>query len=146
MHDPSKCRFCKLANGEIKAFIVYEDNCVCCFLSKKPISEGHVLIVTKKPYFDVDEIDIKTAEHVMKAAILLSKALKRRYHPDGISIVQNGGIFNDVKHYHMHVFCRNRSDGFGWKFTDADNDKFYCSGVQSTIKEAVLEVLHNDAS
>ncbi len=50
----------------------------------------------------------------MNAATLLSIALKKHYSPDGISMMQNGGYFNDVNHYHMHVFPRYKNDGFGW--------------------------------
>lgn len=50
----------------------------------------------------------------MNAAALLSTALKKHYSPDGVSIMQNGGYFNDVNHYHMHVFPRYKNDGFGW--------------------------------
>ena len=46
--------------------------------------------------------------------------------------MQNGGVFNDVGHYHMHIFPRNKDDEFGWKFgatqdsrdLDALKDKF----------------------
>lgn len=50
----------------------------------------------------------------MNTAALLSIALKKHYSPDGISMMQNGGYFNDVNHYHMHVFPRYKNDGFGW--------------------------------
>ncbi|HOP72135.1 MAG TPA: hypothetical protein PLO77_02670 [Thermoclostridium caenicola] len=32
--------------------------------------------------------------------------------------MQNGGLFNDVGHYHLHVFPRYRGDGSGWTFVD----------------------------
>ena len=32
--------------------------------------------------------------------------------------MQNGGEFNDIGHYHMHVFPRYKGDGFGWTFSD----------------------------
>jgi diadenosine tetraphosphate (Ap4A) HIT family hydrolase len=28
--------------------------------------------------------------------------------------MQNGGEFNDVGHYHLHIFPRYQGDGFGW--------------------------------
>ena len=77
MHDSSQCRFCKLANGLIPAFVVHENEHVTCFLSREPISEGHTLIVPKRPYLDPDELDVQTAEQIMKASILVSKALKK---------------------------------------------------------------------
>ena len=29
-------------------------------------------------------------------------------------MMQNGGLFNDVNHYHMHIFPRYKNDGFAW--------------------------------
>jgi histidine triad (HIT) family protein len=48
----------------------------------------------------------------MKASILLSKAIKKLYHPDGITICQNGGVFNELTHYHMHVVPRYKGQSF----------------------------------
>lgn len=36
--------------------------------------------------------------------------------PDGYSIMQNGGEFNDIGHYHLHIFPRYVGDGFGWTY------------------------------
>lgn len=30
--------------------------------------------------------------------------------------MQNGGKFNDIGHYHLHIFPRYENDGFGWKY------------------------------
>lgn len=45
---------------------------------------------------------------------MLAKLLKTKYKPDGITILQNNGVFNELTHYHMHVFPRYQSDGFSW--------------------------------
>ena len=29
-------------------------------------------------------------------------------------MMQNGGKFNDIGHYHMHIFLRYDSEKFGW--------------------------------
>ena len=28
--------------------------------------------------------------------------------------MQNGGEFNDIGHFHLHIFPRYQNDGFGW--------------------------------
>ncbi|MBA4697761.1 MAG: HIT family protein [Legionella sp.] len=108
------CQFCNLANGKELSNIVYQTNSICCFLDVDPISEGHVLIVPKNHYLDTEELDQETRLEVMNAIAVLSAAIKELYHPDGISVMQNGGYFNDVNHYHMHVFPRYKNDGFSW--------------------------------
>lgn len=57
----------------------------------------------------------------MNTASLLSTAINALYRPDGISIMQNGGYFNEVNHYHMHVFARYKNDGFTWICPDSKN-------------------------
>ena len=108
------CQFCNLANGREAANIVYQTNYISCFLDIDPINDGHTLIVPKKHALDTEELDHKTRLDVMNAIVLLSKSIKKIYQPDGITIMQNGGSFNDVNHYHMHVFPRYKNDGFGW--------------------------------
>lgn len=108
------CQFCNLANGLENANVVYETDLLCCFLDISPIHEGHTLIVPKKHILDIEESDEATRLDIINASALLSLALKKCYSPDGVSIMQNGGYFNDVNHYHMHVFPRYKNDGFGW--------------------------------
>lgn len=81
-----------------------------------PINEGHVLLVPKLHYLDVDEIPDEVLVHLMLVSKKIVAALKEIYQPDGYSIMQNGGAFNDVGHYHMHIFPRYREDGFGWTY------------------------------
>lgn len=110
----NSCQFCNLANGIEFANVVYQTDFVCCFLDINPIHEGHILIVPKKHILDIEESDQATRLDIMNTAALLSKAIKEQYQPDGISMMQNGGYFNDVNHYHMHVFPRYKNDGFSW--------------------------------
>jgi diadenosine tetraphosphate (Ap4A) HIT family hydrolase len=93
--------------------MVYEDDYVTCFLDHDPFNEGHTLILPKQHFHDVDELDDKTATAIMKASILISKALKHLYQPDGVTINQNGGVFNELTHYHMHVVPRYKGQWFG---------------------------------
>lgn len=94
--------------------IVYENDFLTCILDIAPLNEGHILILPKQHYHDVDDLDELTASEIMKTSAVLAKLLKAQFQPDGITIIQNGGKFNDLTHYHMHVFPRYESDGFGW--------------------------------
>lgn len=112
------CIFCDIANKKLEANIVYEDEVVMAFLDCDPINEGHVLLIPKAHYLDVDEMPADVLKHLMEISQKLVIAVKKLYRPDGYSIIQNGGMFNDVGHYHLHVFPRYKNDGFGWTFSD----------------------------
>jgi Diadenosine tetraphosphate (Ap4A) hydrolase and other HIT family hydrolases len=108
------CLGCRLANKEIEANIIYENDRIICILDIVPLNEGHMLILPKKHFHDVDDLDEATATEVMRTSSFLTKLLKSHFQPQGITILQNNGTFNDLTHYHMHVFPRYEFDGFGW--------------------------------
>lgn len=112
------CIFCKIANYQLESRIIYEDELVIAFLDIDPINEGHVLIVPKKHRLDLDELCEEESDRVMKVSKTILRTLRKVYSFDGYSIMQNGGIYNDIGHYHMHVFPRNENDGFSWNFKE----------------------------
>ena len=124
MDNRSDCLGCSLAQKELPAFVVYEDESVTCILDHDPFNEGHVLILPKQHFRFIDEFDAETAFSVMKAAQLLSGAIKSAFDPDGISICQNGGSFDDLTHFHMHVVPRQEHQDFSSFYTEElwDND------------------------
>ena len=67
------CIFCKIANKEIPSFTVYEDDIVYAFLDVNPDSDGHTLIIPKKHFTDLDDIDLETLNHINK----ISKKIKK---------------------------------------------------------------------
>ena len=111
------CIFCDIANKKLETNIVYEDETVMAFLDNDPINEGHVLLIPKEHYLDVDELPSDVLCHLMNVSQKIVIAIKKVYLPDGYSIMQNGGAFNDIGHYHMHIFPRYENDEFDWKFS-----------------------------
>jgi len=110
------CIFCKIASGEKDCLRVYEDELVVAFMDIDPINEGHILLIPKAHYLDVDEMPDEILTHLMIVSKKIVSALKKVYTPNGYSIMQNGGEFNDVGHYHLHIFPRYAGDGFGWTY------------------------------
>lgn len=108
------CIFCKITNKEIESNIVYENNNIIAFLDADPINEGHILIVPKKHYLDIEELPAEILNEIMELSQRIVKVLKMIYNPNGYSIMQNGGEFNDIGHFHLHIFPRYQNDGFGW--------------------------------
>ncbi|WP_415072226.1 HIT family protein [Legionella sp.] len=74
-----------------------------------PISEGYTLIVPKKHCLDTEELNKETRLEVMNAIAVLSTAIKKLYNPDGVSVMQNGGYFNDGLNYRNGAKCELRS-------------------------------------
>ena len=74
--------------------------------------------------------------HLMMIAKKIVRALKEIYNPDGYTIMQNGGSFNDVGHFHLHIFPRYQNDGFSWTY--GNETKNVNSEIAKRIKEGIL--------
>ena len=95
--------FCKIINGEIPSYKLYEDDYVLAFLDISPQTNGHTLIIPKKHYLDFDDITDETLEHIKETARYIKKLLINKLNCDGITFLQNNGCCQEVKHYHLHV-------------------------------------------
>ncbi|MBP2239523.1 diadenosine tetraphosphate (Ap4A) HIT family hydrolase [Cytobacillus eiseniae] len=108
------CVFCQILTKKEKASIIYENDYVCCFFDKYPINLGHILVIPKIHYQEFSEVDRKSLSEVILIAQKITQLLEKILHTDGITIMQNNGIFKDVNHYHMHIIPRFEGDGFSW--------------------------------
>ncbi len=97
------CLFCKIGNGEIPSYTVYENEYVRCFMDINPVHDGHVLIIPKKHFLDNNDITLEYLGEINKASKKVMKLLNDKLKPDGIKLVQNNGIIQEVKHYHLHL-------------------------------------------
>lgn len=97
------CIFCKIINGDIPSYTVYENDYVKCFLDVNPISMGHVLIVPKKHFKDAYDITLEYISEIHKASKIILELLDSKLKPNGYRLVQNNGNLQEVKHYHLHI-------------------------------------------
>lgn len=124
------CIFCKIANGEIPAATLHEDEDFRVILDLGPASKGHALILPKKHAANIYEI---SEENLSKAIILAKKMAGKMTDAlgcDGFNIVQNNGTAagQTVFHFHMHLIPRYEGDQvrLGWvpgKLDDATRDE-----------------------
>lgn len=98
-----ECIFCKIINNEISSYTIYEDDIVKVFLDINPDVNGHLLIIPKKHYLGLKEIDNKTLLHIMNIAREMEKKLISKLQIDGLTLIQNNGSVQEVKHYHLHL-------------------------------------------
>ncbi|WP_175989312.1 HIT family protein [Bacillus sp. Marseille-Q1617] len=106
------CLGCRLANKEEKVYLVHENSLLSCILDHEPYNTGHVMILPKQHVEEGVEFNEELNLSVMKAIQIISKTIQALYNPDGITICQNGGIFSDLTHYHMHVIPRYKGQDF----------------------------------
>ena len=111
------CLFCKIVKGEIPSKTVYEDELVKVFLDINPSTNGDLLIIPKKHYnniCDVDEEIITHSLHITKEK--LYPLLKEKLNCEGLTIVENNDLGQDIKHFHIHLTPRYKDDNLSNKF------------------------------
>lgn len=97
------CIFCKIISGEISCYKIYEDNDILSFLDVNPVEPGHTLIIPKEHTLDLMSISDDTLLKIFNKARDISSMLVDKLGADGFSLVQNNGIAQEVKHYHLHI-------------------------------------------
>ncbi|MBI5079137.1 HIT family protein [Candidatus Wolfebacteria bacterium] len=117
------CLFCKIANKEISADIIYEDDDVVAVLDIQPRAPGHAMILPKihaENILELPEGNIQGVFAAVKKTVgLLEKSLK----PDGFTIGINHGRVSGqtIDHLHIHVIPRWQGDGGGSIHSAVDN-------------------------
>ena len=98
--------FSKIINGEIPGKTIYEDDKVMVILDVNPRSNGHSLVIPKKHYADIYEVDNDTLIHMWDVARNVSKTIEKKLHSNGSTFEINYGIAQEVKHIHLHIIPR----------------------------------------
>ena len=118
------CIFCKLANGDIPTNVVYEDSDFTVIMDASPATKGHSLILPKKHFANLFELDEETAKKVLPLAKKVATHMTEKLGCDGFNLVQNNGetAGQTVFHFHMHLIPRYKDDNqvIGWNPQDAD--------------------------
>lgn len=105
------CIFCKIANGEIPAATVYEDDEFRVILDLGPASRGHALILPKSHYRDICEADEAVAAKLFPLAARIGGAMKKGLGASGFNVVQNNGTSAGQTVFHLHVHVIPRYEG-----------------------------------
>jgi len=97
------CIFCKIIDNVIPSYKIYEDDNVLAFLDINPAVNGHTLIIPKKHYTDLQDIDANVLANIFDVAKTLSMRITERLNCDGYTIIQNNGSPQEIKHFHIHI-------------------------------------------
>ncbi|CEN82685.1 MAG: histidine triad nucleotide-binding protein [Paraclostridium sordellii] len=109
------CIFCKIINGEIPSSKVYEDDKVLAFNDINPVAPLHVLVIPKKHYESIIDIDEKDMDIIAHIHNVINKIVKEKgYDKTGFRIINNCGAdgCQEVKHIHYHVLAGKKLDWY----------------------------------
>ena len=109
------CIFCEIIAGKAPSSIIFEDEIVLVLMTIGPVNTGHAMVIPKKHFANMAEMDEKTGAHLFKVTMRTAQAIRESgVKCEGINLFLADGeaAFQDVFHFHMHVFPRYQGDPF----------------------------------
>ncbi len=98
------CIFCKIADKEIPAHVVWENERFLAFADIKPVNPGHLLIIPKSHVDSVFDLPESLYPEIFEIAKMLSAPLQRAMRAERIGIAIEGF---GVAHAHLHLIPLN---------------------------------------
>lgn len=137
MVTPEECIFCKIVRGEIPSRKVHEDKEVLAILDANPASLGHVLVLPKKHFANIYDIDNASLVSVANIVKLMADRAKSRLGAEGVNVLQNNGRHAGqiVEHLHIHVIPRYENDGISLHLPRAKISEEDLKSAESKLKE-----------
>ena len=108
-----QCIFCKIVKREIDSAKIYEDDDILAFLDVHPFSKGHTLVIPKKHFENIFDIDKDILQKVIIVTKNISEKIRDSLNADGIRLSQSNGSVagQEMMHFHLHVIPRYKDDG-----------------------------------
>ncbi|MEU1877566.1 HIT family protein [Streptosporangium sp. NPDC020072] len=109
------CVFCAIVRGEAEASVPYADDRVMVIMDIGPVTPGHLLVIPRVHAVGLEDLDEETSAHVWRIGHRMGRALRRSgLRCEGVNVLLADGeaAFQEVFHFHLHVFPRFEGDGF----------------------------------
>ena len=134
------CIFCKIINKQIPSSVVYEDNDVVAFLDISQATKGHTLVLPKKHYANLLEIEEEVLAKVIKVAKMIATSMQDSLGAKGFNLVNNCNEVagQSVMHFHLHIIPRYDHEEFVIAPKE-NNNKFDLKEIQEQIKNGLVK-------
>ena len=105
------CVFCKIINGSLPSKTLYEDEILKVIMSIDPITNGHLLVIPKNHQVNILDIDETFISHSFKLIReKLYPMLKEKLNCEGLTLLENNFLGQEIKHFHIHLIPRYQND------------------------------------
>jgi histidine triad (HIT) family protein len=133
------CIFCDILDGKREAHIVYEDEHHIAFLDKYPIDDGHTLVIPKKHYERITDMDSNVVGQIFSLVPKIANAVLSGACAVAFSLAQNNGkaAKQIIPHVHIHIIPRYNDKGTVWTKRQIPTDDIL-SELAQKIKTAFI--------
>ena len=100
--------FCKIVDGEIPCYKLYEDDDVLAFLDISQVTKGHALVISKQHFDNFLSTPQEVMHKVMDVAQRIGQVDIKLLGAKGVNILSNcyPAAGQSVMHFHVHVIPR----------------------------------------
>ena len=105
-----------MIGGKESCHMIYQDDDCLVILDKYPIDNGHSLIITRKPYEKITDMNVDEVSKLFSKIPKIANAIIKATNADAFSIAQNNGkaAKQIVPHVHVHIIPRYNKTGILW--------------------------------
>jgi len=107
-----ECIFCKIVSGSVPCDKVWENERFLAFADIKPVGPGHTLIVPKKHFDKLVDLDKEASREYIESVQEVGRVLMKEFNADGFNIALNNGksAGQVIDHVHFHILPRREGD------------------------------------
>ena len=120
------CIFCKIVNGDIPSFKVYEDEQTLVFMDIARDVDGHMVAIPKKHINCILDCDTESLSNLMMTVKKVANHCVDNCGYDGVNLLNasDESAGQSVPHFHIHIIPRKSNDGIdAWpKFDGANHE------------------------
>ena len=133
------CIFCAIAGDVIPATKVYEEDQILAFMDINPANPGHLLVIPKRHYRNIFDIDAETAGKIMQVGKQLASAIQTALNPDGLNLLQSSeaAAFQTIFHFHLHLIPRWEDDTLVLPWKPQQGDMNQIAEVADKIRQHI---------
>ena len=105
-----------MLDGKLPCYMIYQDDDCIVILDRYPIDNGHSLIITKKPYEKLTDMNVNEVAKLFSKIPKIAKAIIKATNADAFTIAQNNGkaAKQIVPHVHVHIIPRYNTTETLW--------------------------------
>lgn len=115
--NSSSCIFCKIVDGSAPCHKLWEDDLTMAFLDINPLSPFHTLLIPKRHYERIEQVDEETAKALGQSLQKISKVMNAESGDFNILLANGRDAGQEVWHAHYHFIPRGgKGDGLGFRW------------------------------
>jgi histidine triad (HIT) family protein len=109
------CIFCKIVDGNISARIISQNANAVAFLDAFPLSVGHTLIIPKKHYSKIQDMNTEYSSALFDMLRVVTAPIEEACGVKASTIAIHNGLEagQEILHVHIHIIPRTSGDGAG---------------------------------